>query len=115
MTSRNGRPVYVHRLAWQDANGPIPDGMLVCHRCDNPACYHLPHLFLGTYADNNRDMVAKGRHWSQIKTHCARGHLLSADNLVPALLAKGKRRCLTCRRSEGRKAQLKYTARKETV
>ena len=60
-TYRNGKVVYVHRVTWEDANGPIPDGMVICHRCDNPACYNIEHLFIGTVADNNRDMHQKGR------------------------------------------------------
>lgn len=55
------RTVYVHRLTWERANGQIPPGMCVCHRCDNPACYEMEHLFLGTVADNNADKIAKGR------------------------------------------------------
>lgn len=55
------RYVLVHRWAWEQANGPIPTGMCVCHRCDNPACVALEHLFLGTHADNMRDKKAKGR------------------------------------------------------
>jgi hypothetical protein len=55
------RPVLAHRLSWEIANGPIPDGICVLHRCDNPACVRLDHLFLGTKADNNADMKAKGR------------------------------------------------------
>jgi len=58
---QQGKLVYLHRLAWEDAHGPIPAGMFVCHRCDNPPCYNVEHLFLGTAADNNRDMYAKGR------------------------------------------------------
>lgn len=49
------------RLVWEYTHGPIPDGKLVCHQCDNPPCCNVKHLFLGTNKDNITDMVRKGR------------------------------------------------------
>lgn len=57
----DGRDQYVYRVAWQLVNGPIPDGLMACHHCDEPRCCNPEHLFLGTVRDNSRDMVSKGR------------------------------------------------------
>lgn len=53
--------VRAHRAAWILANGPIPDGIYVCHKCDNPKCTNPEHLFLGTPRDNMLDKKVKGR------------------------------------------------------
>jgi len=50
-----------HRIAYHIQNGNIPEGLLVCHRCDNPRCVRGDHLFIGTYSDNSADMVSKDR------------------------------------------------------
>jgi hypothetical protein len=49
------------RVAWELGRGPIPEGIYVCHHCDNPACINLDHLFLGTQKDNIADCISKGR------------------------------------------------------
>lgn len=56
-----GRQIGTHKLAWILTHGPVPEGMEVCHRCDNPPCSRPEHLFLGTHRDNMQDAAAKGR------------------------------------------------------
>jgi hypothetical protein len=57
-----GRYGSAHRAAWGLTFGVIPDGMCICHHCDNPRCVRPDHLFLGTRRDNNRDRWEKGRY-----------------------------------------------------
>jgi hypothetical protein len=56
-----GWATSVHRIAWENARGPIPKGLHVLHQCDNRRCVNVEHLWLGTAADNARDRERKNR------------------------------------------------------
>ena len=58
----NGLRYRAHRFAYESAHGPIPEGAVIRHSCDNPGCCNPQHLLSGTVADNNRDTVERGRH-----------------------------------------------------
>lgn len=94
---------WAHRLAWEKANGPIPRGLWVLHRCDNPPCVNPDHLFLGTNQENQLDCGAKGRRPQSLLTHCKRGHSFADHGTVGRRKkANGRigecRVCKACRR-----------------
>lgn len=67
LVRHDGRMLRAHRYAWEEENGPIPDGIKVCHRCDNPPCVRPDHLFLGTQRENLLDAESKGRKFSPFR------------------------------------------------
>lgn len=116
MSFRGGSPAKAHRLAWMIAHGD-PASLCVLHQCDNPRCVNVEHLFLGTIAENNADMDAKGRrvndqvtgdaHYSRTNPErLARGPRKSTESTVnmrrgashhsalrPETVARGERAC----------------------
>lgn len=95
---RDSKLFLLHRVVWEETNGPIPNGMHVCHRCDVPGCVNIDHLFLGTPRDNALDMVAKGRargggYFNTAKLQCKREHPFDEAN---TRMVNGKRQCRQC-------------------
>jgi hypothetical protein len=112
---RRPNNVRAHRFSWELANGPIPDGRIVLHSCDNPPCVNPAHLRLGSDAENTADMIAKGRAaWQKnpsppriklvkpqplARTHCRRGHEYTPDST--GWNSRG-RHCRSCKRATSR-------------
>lgn len=79
----DGKRIRAHQFSWVLHFGPIPDGLDVLHKCDNPPCTRPDHLFVGTHLDNMRDKMAKGRgnHQSYPPEYYARGERASCVKL----------------------------------
>jgi hypothetical protein len=92
MISHNRTLIRAHRLSFAVSSGKDPADFLVCHRCDNPPCINPNHLFLGSYADNNADMKAKGRRKSSYPTIPLRGSLNGGAVLTEALVMEARLR-----------------------
>ncbi len=93
----NKNSFSAHKMSWTLYNGEIPKGLVVRHQCDTPRCVNPKHLLLGTQKQNMQDMVKRGRHANQQKTHCKNGHPLAGDNLrMKTQRTKKVRRCIIC-------------------
>jgi hypothetical protein len=99
---RPGHSRLVHRFVYEQINGPIPEGLRVLHTCDNPPCCNPMHLTLGTVAQNQQDMVERGRskarHWGKGGI-CVNGHPWDENEYI----VRRHRICKTCKADDQRK------------
>jgi hypothetical protein len=87
----DGQTILAHRMAWLLEYGQIADELCVLHACDAPSCVRPDHLFLGTVAENNRDMAAKGRHATRTSLEHLRRGANHPRRLHPETVLRGER------------------------
>ena len=85
----DGKGIGAHRFSYLAFRGAVPEGMMVCHKCDVPSCVNPDHLWLGTPADNKADCVSKGRHVRGEKNHTT----ILSDADVKEILKKYRDGC----------------------
>ncbi len=102
----NHRRYIAARWYWQTKRGSLRGEQCVLHRCDNPACVNLDHLFIGTQHDNIRDRDTKNRGKEHV-THCRNGHKFDGPNTILWGPGKRWRACRKC----GREAVSRYKRR----
>lgn len=114
----DGRTVRAHRFAYELAQGPIPEGAIILHSCDEPRCCEPTHLRVGSPSTNMLDASAKGRHGQARKDRCPQGHLYEEHAGRYRRTADGgpRRLCLECMRLQKRtKREAARTRAKECL
>lgn len=91
------------RVMWVLEKGEISEGLHILHKCDNPGCVRIEHLFLGSHMDNIRDKMHKNRHQGPKKTHCPQGHEYGGKNLW--ISKRNGRTCLICASARAMKSR----------
>lgn len=107
----NKKHVRIHRFVYEMHNGPIPEGMIIQHKCDTPSCCNIDHLELGTWLSNMQDKVSKGRLRNQNmhKMICKHGHDISNPNscyISTTPIGNPRRICKKCHAIRNRKYSL---------
>ena len=102
--TNNKKLIKSHRFSWESHNGQIPNGMIICHACDNPSCVNHLHLFLGTQADNVKDMITKGRQNNAV-----------GEKASSAKLTEAKVRAIRADKRGYRKLAKEYGVARQTI
>lgn len=98
-----GCSTHAHRVAWELANGPVPDGLQIDHLCRNKVCCNPEHLDTVTMQENvRRGRLARGA--AQYATHCKHGHAFTPENTYRRA---GRRSCRACNAAAVRRYQLR--------
>lgn len=103
-----GARFRAHRRAWEEVNGPIPDGLTVDHVCRNTRCIEVSHLRLLTLSENTKCSARAEK--ARAKTHCPAGHEYRGENVY--VDKRGARHCYACTKDRTRVWQEREKARK---
>lgn len=106
-TDGSRREIRTHVLSWELSHGSIPYGLGVLHHCDNPPCCNTDHLYLGTPADNGRDVRVRKRNPRSRLTHCKRNHPFEGPESSVRIARNGTRHCNHCSNARRRAARHK--------
>jgi len=100
----NGRPIRAHQYSYQEAYGPVPQGLEIDHRCRNTGCVKPTHLEAVTHQEN----ISRGNAGinSRMKTHCPQGH--PYDGPGGRVNSVGSRYCLICARQRWHSRKLRF-------